>query len=541
MSEDEFDDVLMDNDEDYEYDYDNDEDYQYEDENDSQQGKMATSSVARELKNIVPAFLIRENSSGDYFLQIPYDTYIIQPGEEQSILPLLQGILAEVSHVCCVSNDEALALLRVMAFNKERTIERYMDQSETFRIEAAIDKYDDGQITSQLSFLPNEPDTANGANDDSIPLCEICYDTICSTANGFQLGCRHLFCRDCYSGHMCAKISDGPACIGMTCPTSRCNQWIPYRAVKALLGISHPELILRYEQFLVSTFVGKTQYFRYCPGKNCGRVAIGSGVSKIHCNCGLDYCFHCGEEAHEPCSCEQLRQWNLKGNDENENLKWILANTQRCPNITCNYPIEKNKGCNHMTCSQCRYEFCWICSGDWKKHGGSFYECNIYKEDVKGEGENERDRARKESNRYLHYFKRYQMHQDHLKHARSLLETAMKTYEDYLESSATICLDPSDRFLIDTCQQLIEFRRVLMHTYIMGFYLKDDSSDKALFEHQQALLEEGTDLLQELSKSSSAIRKKHDIIHRTQVVNGFFQRLTSSFAGGVVRSFDLTF
>eukprot|EP00493_Phyllostaurus_siculus_P003364 UN03379 len=36
--------------------------------------------------------------------------------------------------------------------------------------------------------------------------------------------------------------------------------------------------------------------------------------------------------------------------------------------LTCLVWIEKNGGCNHMTCHHCRGEFCWLCFGEWHTH-----------------------------------------------------------------------------------------------------------------------------------------------------------------------------
>jgi len=69
-----------------------------------------------------------------------------------------------------------------------------------------------------------------------------------------------------------------------------------------------------------------------------------------------------GEEAHDPASCTQLAEWALKCVNESETANWILANTRKCP--ACNARIEKNQGCNHMTCRMCKHDFCWICMGE---------------------------------------------------------------------------------------------------------------------------------------------------------------------------------
>jgi hypothetical protein len=41
-----------------------------------------------------------------------------------------------------------------------------------------------------------------------------------------------------------------------------------------------------------------------------------------------------------------------------------------------------------MTCKHCKYEYCWLCAGEWWKHdstAGGYYICNVY-ENVKAEG-----------------------------------------------------------------------------------------------------------------------------------------------------------
>jgi len=34
--------------------------------------------------------------------------------------------------------------------------------------------------------------------------------------------------------------------------------------------------------------------------------------------------------------------------------------------------IWKNEGCNHMTCTHCRFQYCWVCESSWD---ASHYAC----------------------------------------------------------------------------------------------------------------------------------------------------------------------
>ena len=103
-------------------------------------------------------------------------------------------------------------------------------------------------------------------------------------------------------------------------------------------------------------------------------------LPRCRCSCGFSFCYTCGYEYHSPVNCSIVRQWQLKCANEAQNLNWILENSKPCP--SCSRPIEKDHGCMHMTCSVCKYEFCWLCGEPWSLHSqktGGFYSCNRYK------------------------------------------------------------------------------------------------------------------------------------------------------------------
>ena len=117
----------------------------------------------------------------------------------------------------------------------------------------------------------------------------------------------------------------------------------------------------------------------------------------------------------------------MKNSAESENVTWIMAKTKSCPN--CRKSIEKNQGCNHMTCRLCSNEFCWLCLGKWSDHGqatGGYYNCSKY-EDLKKGGdkkisseEAQRNAAKNELEKYMFYFERFNNHDKAEKHARTL-------------------------------------------------------------------------------------------------------------------------
>jgi ariadne-2 len=200
--------------------------------------------------------------------------------------------------------------------------------------------------------------------------------------------------------------------------------------------------------------------------------------------CKSRFCFKCGNSYHAPTDCDTIKRWLTKCADDSETANYISAHTKDCPK--CNICIEKNGGCNHMQCYNCKHDFCWMCLGDWRTHGSEYYECSRYKENPNIANESAHAQAREALKKYLHYFERWENHSRSIKLEAVTFETIKNRITEKVMSAQGTWIDW--QYLFDAARLLAKCRYTLQYTYPYAYYI-DPCPRKELFEYQQAQLE----------------------------------------------------
>jgi len=184
--------------------------------------------------------------------------------------------------------------------------------------------------------------------------CQICFANV-DRSKGFNLQCKHVYCNECFQNYLKEAIENGKV-IDITCPELDCKVLIKDPQVKKLCS---KELYDKYLKFKENIKVNLDKQMKWCPKVNCGKVIKKGKRAKVVCECGFAMCFCCGEAWHKGISCSKNfeRMYKFWAKDKN---------IQKCPK--CKIRVEKDHGCNHMKCTLCGYQWCWICGREYSEN-----------------------------------------------------------------------------------------------------------------------------------------------------------------------------
>lgn len=324
---------------------------------------------------------------------------------------LLQQLRFEAGHLAslfCISRQLSLLLLRRYNFNRDTASGEFVMKPEESYKDLGISEADAKCMDNTFvgtSALGPSADVAEG------PSCGICFleDEEVEGNKLYALSsCLHFFCGDCWCDAVRGRLKSGSSLLTLRCMQSGCRQlvdlWSLLEVVAAgtAAGDQGDPNQPRPDTAAPSPTAGKTaetgwvplsqqvrravltEYIRgnprlnWCPNpRSCDSVVF-SPLSVftsplLMCpSCDFPFCGRCKGAPHGSATCDAVQAWQAKLTSDGASIARILSVTKACP--ACHERIEKNMGCNHMTC-RCGHQFCWICMGTWKLHEGSSFNC----------------------------------------------------------------------------------------------------------------------------------------------------------------------
>ena len=203
--------------------------------------------------------------------------------------------------------------------------------------------------------------------------CEVCQEEHRLEDTYTLDSCYHRFCRECLSGYIAVKVKDGDCAV--PCPS--CKRTLMREEIR---HVCEPADFQRYEDFLLKQTLEAMPDVRWCPRPGCGTAMVGESENPLmRCpneRCGFSTCFNCREEWHADATCDEFQQWKRENSQADERFqRWSNDHAKPCPK--CTMPIEKNGGCNHVTC-RCKHEFCWLCLEPYKRGHWRNSDCSQY-------------------------------------------------------------------------------------------------------------------------------------------------------------------
>ncbi|CAN9210505.1 unnamed protein product [Alternaria alternata] len=197
--------------------------------------------------------------------------------------------------------------------------------------------------------------------------CSICA-TQKTTTRSFKApsdACEHLqsICNLCIAKMLKTKVAERQLREAeLSCPFPECGHLLDYTALQAIVSKAAFE---DYDKAVTKHALSMGESYVSCLSTACGLHFSTQdcennkhGKQLVACPyCDYEICLKCNRpwKSHGKGSCDQAK----KAEEE------LCVNAVRkmgakpCPN--CGMNIQKNGGCDHVTCGKCRHNFCWVC------------------------------------------------------------------------------------------------------------------------------------------------------------------------------------
>ncbi|CAF3682225.1 unnamed protein product [Rotaria sordida] len=155
------------------------------------------------------------------------------------------------------------------------------------------------------------------------------------------------------------------------CPEPNCMAIFNFENIRYILTMGNNlELFERYDRQLAYQHLEQIQEFIWCAHNGCGSGQI-HNMNTTYSN-PMVTCIKCKKQTcafhrikwHVGMTCQEYDQLKIPSIDDNTQI-WLRNNSKKCP--LCQSYIEKISGCDHMTCTRCKHQFCWECYADYKK------------------------------------------------------------------------------------------------------------------------------------------------------------------------------
>lgn len=462
---------------------------------------------------------------------------------------IFNNMLTKVNHLQPIFNlpvGDILILLQHYDWNEERLLEIWTEKMDDLLIEIGLNPQPNDIRTTaddlKTNSRPNngvagkkttnasekiDKDVRRGLTFKNDFFCMICCEE--KSTETFSLECNHEYCIDCYRHYIQDKLHSGNIISCMNCSLALKNE-----DIDNIMGQSSSSKLM-YSS--IKSFVQKhNRNYKWCPFTDCTCIihlkdtSSLSEYTRLHyspfvqCNLQHRFCFTCGFEMHAPADCNITSAWVKKAKKESVNLNWVLSHTKECPK--CSVNIEKDGGCNHMVCSSCKYEFCWICESDWAPHGDSFYQCTRYKnDDLKSDnGSNEGlQDSGKRLKKYTFYYRMFNEHEVSAKLDWKLGQTVGNKVKKLQEKIGVSWIEV--QFLTESIRTLNEGRTALKWSFTVAYYSDPSHNLTKIFINNQDLLSRAVEDLSELLqiKDPETIMK-----HKTDFYNksGYLENRT---------------